>query len=259
MWILLGVAVKILVIFWALAVATAATAGPRGNRVSAPEVLDEVGQEPLPKKRKRKKRGPQRRTTITADVHPISTMLLPSAGITFESGLNSRHHLGLSYAQGFVSLHNAMRYTKTPTSLNVPSQLSVVEPMLQKTYRDLQRFEFYHSEIDAHLRSFWTRSFNTKIGLGVREMGIEYPVHEISTLEDTFVALNVRKTGVKLGMGNQWRLGWFVIGFDWVEALVPLQASFSKPAVDATIAERFNHYANVPTLSLLNFSLGATF
>lgn len=178
--------------------------------------------------------------TFSLTGEPIGFAPLPVYGIAAGYYLTPNQILEVSYAQGEIDL--------LITTIN-------------------------NSMASLHLKSFWSNSFYTNLGVAQRTLGYSFLISEVDsngnfTARNQEFLANNSAFGVDFSIGNRWQWNTFSLGCDWVGFFLPvavtgettIQANSSYDPQDIEDANKdMDRFSKRGTIQFLRFYLGVSF
>lgn len=201
------------------------------------------------------------RGQLTADIHPVSNVVVPSYGFTLGTYINNSHMLELHYAKGSVGIDTVLVQSGVTRKLRLQEAEKEMEGELAGVYQDINRTDITHELIALQHRYFWTPIFYTLAGLGLKRYAIEYPVSEISKYDDLTASLFVSKPSLTFGVGHRWILGSLLVGMEWFHATLPFSRFEKSDSTlkDQSLVRKYEDFTSKVIYTFCSLSVGILF
>ncbi|RYZ77100.1 MAG: hypothetical protein EOP05_02980 [Proteobacteria bacterium] len=119
--------------------------------------------------------------------------------------------------------------------------------------------------LGVSLKQFLGNSFYLKGGLEHRTVSRDYDSFFSGSFDEQW-GYKGSSTGVSFGLGNQWQIGHFTIGCDWIGVILPIShtrkdeyVSVAQSGSSADLQEDSDEALKDTRVNLLHFYLGASF
>lgn len=200
------------------------------------------------------------RGQMSFDVYPLNSLVVPQTGVSIGTYIRNNHLVEFKYAKGSVGLEKVMAYNKVPQKLNLQGE-DDLSGEINGVYEDIKRTDVTHSHSLIQHRYFWTGFFYTKVGIGYKNYGIEYPINEVSQYDDVKALIEVSRETLAFGVGHRWMFKNVLLNMEWIDVVYPINRLRNKSDVStgSEFARNYNKFTNQIVVQAFNLSFGLIF
>lgn len=189
-------------------------------------------------------------------VSPLNVLLVPSFGIGAGIKFNRKFRMSYSYLKGNIQLGTALEISGYDTDVQLNDERKDLQDDVNDVIDNAEKITIQHGKHLFSASYFAGRSFYLSSGVGVRTIGISYPLDGSADLEGTSATFSVERPGMQFGIGNRWEWENSSFVIDWFDLFIPFSSVDAFSFIDKKGKGSFNEFSSSPDGSLLRIGYG---